>query len=105
MSNEEAEIYELLKRFPHHFVGVTDISKAVGSRRNYNEDRSWTLPLLRRMELEGVIESNSFGGYRLKRMPDETTSFKKALETPGMPLGDTAIITLSDVGEIRAEAV
>ena len=97
MSNEETEIYELLKRLPNRFVSVTDISRSVGPRKSFNEDRLWALPILRRMELEGWVEANPFGEYRRKPLADETTSFKKALETPGMPLGDTAIIALSDV--------
>ena len=50
-----------------------------------------------RMEMEGWVETNEAGEYRFKRRSDETTSFKQALETPGTPLGDTAIISLEDV--------
>ena len=57
------------------------------------------------MTIEGWIETNPRGDYRLKPRPDETTSFKKALESPWVPLGDTTIISLQDVTEKQAEAV
>jgi len=103
MSTEETEIYEFLKRFPHQFVSINDISKSVGMRKNFHEDRTWTLPVLRRMELEGWVESNAFGEYRVKAPSEDTTSFLKALETPGVALGDTTIITMPE-GKGKAKA-
>jgi hypothetical protein len=102
MSREETEIYEFLKRFPNQFVSVGDISKSVGSRRQFNEDRNWTLPVLRRMALHGWVEVSTFGEFRVTHQPEETTTFKKALETPGASLGDTAIICIDDIREKRA---
>ena len=49
------------------------------------------------MELDGTLESNDLGEYRIKKKANETTSFKKALKVPGMPLGDTTLISLDDV--------
>jgi hypothetical protein len=96
MNAEETEIYEFLKKFSNLFVSVNEISKNVGARKKFNEDRNWTLPILRRMEMEGWVEANPFGDYRLKRRPDDTTTFKRALSMPDVPLGDTAIITLEE---------
>jgi len=103
MTNEETEIYEFLKGSPNQFVSVTDISKKVGSRKSFNADRLWAHPIVRRMEMEGWLECNPFGDYRLKHQPDETTSFKQALETPGVSLGDTTIIALSDRQDGQSE--
>jgi len=96
---EQIEIYDFLKRFPQTFVSVAELSKHVGNRRRYNEDRTWARPILRRMEMEGWLESNSFGEYRLKRRPEDTETFLKAIKVPGMDLGDTTIIMSSDVKE------
>ena len=104
MTSEETEICTLLKRFPNQFVAVSDISKSVGPRRNFHQDRNWALPILRRMELDGWLEANSVGEFRLKHQADETTSFKVALATPGVPLGDTTIIILSQVSDDSANA-
>jgi hypothetical protein len=97
MSNEEAEIYEFLKRVSNRYLSVTEISQSVGPRKNFNRDRLWAQPVLRRMEMQGLVEANPFGDYRLKHQPDETTTFKTALDIPGMSLGDTTIISLRDV--------
>ena len=97
MTTEETEIYEFLKRFPNQFVSAGDVSKSVGSRKRLNDDRNWALPVLRRMEIEGWIESSPFGDFRVVHQPEETTTFKKALEMPGASLGDTAIICMKDV--------
>jgi hypothetical protein len=105
MSSEETEIYEFLKKCPHRFVPVDEIVQRNGANKDLGEDRNWVHAILRRMEIESWIEGNADGEYRLKARPDETTSFLKALETPGAPLGDTAIITLEDLADDRAEAV
>jgi len=99
MNAQETEIFDFLKRFPQLFVSVTEISKNVGNRKKFNEDRSWSRPFLRRMEMDGLLESNPFGEYRLKRPPDDTTTFKHALTVPGFSLGETAIITLDEAEE------
>jgi hypothetical protein len=97
MNAEEAEIYDFLKQFPNVFVSVIEISKCVGARRNYLTDRTWARPILRRMEMDGHLESSPSGDYRLKRDSGNTTTFLKALGQPNIALGDTTIICLDDV--------
>jgi hypothetical protein len=96
---EQIEIYDFLKKFPRQFVSVVEVSKHVGNRKRFKEDRNWARPVLRRMEMEGWLESNSFGEYRLQCRPEDTTTFKKAISMPGVELGDTAIILHSDEDE------
>ena len=105
MSTEENEILQFLQRFPNRYVSVTDISKCVGPRKNFNEDRYWAQPILRRLEMEGHVEASSFGDYRLKCTGEDTTRFLKALETPGVALGDTTIISLQDLQSNQAGSV
>jgi hypothetical protein len=106
MNAEEQEIYEFLKGFRDTFVSVTDISKRFGRGRKFEEDRNWARPVLRRMEMDGLLESNPFGEYRLlapAASPSSSSSssssvgFKQALKTPGVCLADTTIISLEDV--------
>src|SRR5262245_30043555 len=104
MTTYEKQIYEFLKRYPDQFVSINDISKSVGSGKNFHEDRAWALPLLRRMELEGWVESNAFGEFRLKATTEDTTTFLKALETPGVPLGDTTIVTFEEAKAAERKA-
>ncbi len=96
MNTEQTEIYEFLKTYSNVFVSALEISKRLGNRGRFHNDRNWARPVLRRMEMEGLIESNPFGEYRLKKRTDDTTSFKKALAMPGMSLGDTTIIALDE---------
>lgn len=97
MNAEETEIFDFLKQYPRVFVSVIEISKSVGSRRNFLMDKTWARPMLRRMEMEGVLESNPSGEYRLKDAGSDTTTFLKAMHNPDAMLGDTTIITLDDV--------
>lgn len=90
---DQIEIYDFLRKFPNLFVSVSEVSKNVGNRKRYNIDRNWARPILRRMEMEGWLEANSFGEYRVKRRLEENTTFKDAIKLAGMDLGDTAIIT------------
>ena len=104
MSTEERDIYELLKYQPHRYLSTVEIAHGVGPHKEFCRDRNWILAILRRMEVEGWVETNEAGEYRFKRRADETTTFKQALETPGAPLGDTAIISIEDVKDRRADA-
>jgi hypothetical protein len=100
---DQIEIYDFLKRFPNLFISVTEVSKNVGNRKRFNLDRYWARPLLRRLEMEGWVESNSFGEYRLKRREEDNTTFKEAIKIAGMDLGDTAII-MADKKETLPDA-
>ena len=97
MNTEENEIYEFLKTRGASYVSVIDISKALGRSRRFKEDRNWARPILRRMEVDGIVESNPYGEYRLKDAETEPTDFIEALRKPGVSLGDTTIIRIQDV--------
>jgi hypothetical protein len=94
MNTDEMEICELLKSFPGRYVSVADISRRLGSHGRFAQNRNWAAPFMRRMELDGVVESNQFGEYRLKAAAPVT--FKSALEKPDISLGDTTIIMLGE---------
>ena len=96
MNADELEIYDFLRGFSG-YVSVTEISKKLGKGRKFDLDRTWARPILRRMEMDDILESNPFGEYRL-RVPDPSdVSFKDALKNPGASLADTTIINLEDV--------
>jgi len=94
MSTEEKEIHDFLKLYPHLFITVAEISRQAGNHRRYAEDRGWARPILRRMEHEGLVESNSVGEYRVRLQATSDTAFLDALNKPGINLGDTTIIKL-----------
>lgn len=93
MTAEEKEIHDYLSRCPDRFVPAAEICQRAGTRTRYALDRNWAMPILRRMELDGWVESDQMGGYRLR--PKERRSFREALADPtAANLGDTAIIRL-----------
>jgi hypothetical protein len=94
MNADEKEIYDFLRTMRNEFVSVLEISKHVGAHKRYLQDRTWARPLLRRMEVEGLVESNPMGEYRIKPKSAADISFTKALLRPDAVLGDTTIICL-----------
>jgi len=97
MNADECEIYSFLKEHANVFMSVMEISRSVGRGRRYDHDKTWARPILRRMEIDGILEANPFGEYRLLAADPGTMHFKEALKKPGAPLGDTTIIKLDDV--------
>lgn len=96
MNAEESKIVEFLTTRPDIFVSATEISKFL-DRKKMELDRNWARPILRRMEMDGFLESNPFGEYRLVRGGEGDTDFKSAIRQPGISLGETTIIRLDDV--------
>ncbi len=100
MNADETAVHDFLMRYPGIYVTVTEISRRLGARRKFQKDRAWARPILRRMEMDGSLESNDCGEYRLKEKSDGTT-FKHALRLPGISLGDTTMISLDEeLGEV-----
>ena len=124
MNADEVRIIGFLNEFPDEFVSVIDVSRKLGKGRRYKEDRTWAAPIMRRMEMDGLLETNNVGDYRVrteyrdgkgqdkgstatatkastgtKATETKTIDFKQALKTPGVSLGDTTIIRISDVQE------
>jgi hypothetical protein len=102
MNADEKAVFEFLKNYPGTFVAVIEISRRLGVRRQFQKDRAWARPILRRMELDEILESNQCGEYRLKDQASGT-AFKTALKKPGIPLGDTTLISV-EADELTGES-
>ena len=102
MNADEVRIIDFLNESPGEFVPSTDVSKRLGKGRRFRDDRNWAAPIMRRMEVDGLLEADDSGNYRV-RMDEEVDKqpidFKQALKTPGVSLGDTTIIRITDVQE------
>lgn len=98
MSTEEKEILEFLGTFREVYVSVVEVSRRVGARGRFNADRTWARSVLMRMQRDGLLESNEYGEFRLRRKRVDT-DFLDALQEakPDVELGDTTIIRLHDV--------
>jgi hypothetical protein len=120
MNADEVRIIDFLSEFPDEFVSSTDVSKRLGKGRRFRDDRNWAAPIMRRMEMDGFLESNDSGSYRVRmdeppqkedkpgkqakqekqeKQEKQPIDFKQALKTPGVSLGDTTIIRITDVQE------
>lgn len=100
LNADEKEIYDFVKSFGDLFISVGEVSRRLGTRGRYQENRLWAKPLLLRMEVEGILESNPFGEFRSKDR-EVGTDFITAMEKPrpDIDLGDTTIIKLSNAQE------
>lgn len=96
MNAEETEILEFLQTREDAYVSVTDISKFLGRGHKFQKDRNWARPILRRMEIEGLLEANPYGEYRLKGATRQPNEFKAAIRNPGASLGDTTIVRIDN---------
>jgi hypothetical protein len=111
MNADEMRILEYLNESPSDFVSVVDVSKRLGKGRRFKDDKLWARPILRRLEMDGFLEVNDMGDYRIRDTDDhpkktqtkqtetKQIDFKQALKTPGVSLGDTTIIRIGDVQE------
>jgi len=86
MNADETAIYKFLQGYPGVFVSVTEISRRMGARRKFDEDRTWARPILRRMDLDGLLESNEVGEYRLRQKTGEPLPSKKPWASRAFPL-------------------
>src|SRR4030095_13776195 len=99
MTAEKYERYHYLNRTPGKFVSIYDIAKDLGSRRSFAANRDWAYECLHRLDNEGLVDKNEAGEYRVRdqHQPEDTTEFLRAIRSPGVSLGDTAIIRIEDV--------
>ena|SRR5579872_2986393 len=67
MNSDEKAIIDYLKSWTNSFVSGREISRKVGGKQRYEEDRGWIIPILARLVSEGIIESDYLGHFRLKR--------------------------------------
>ncbi len=65
MYHDEQDILEFLRKFDA-FVSPVEIAKRVGGKQRFKEDRDWAKPILYRLFMEGVLEADEYGHYRLR---------------------------------------
>ena len=76
MSYDEHDILDFLKKFEKTFVSPVEIAKRVGGRQRFMKDRDWARPILYRLFIEGSLEADEYGHYRLN--PDAKKKDKPA---------------------------
>jgi len=68
MDADEREIYQFLKSWGSQFIAAREICRRAGGKRRFQEEADWAKPALLRMTERGILESNSTGQFRIKRL-------------------------------------
>jgi hypothetical protein len=104
MGADETAIIEYLKTFPDQFVSGKQIALKATSRRRFDKEPGWALPVLLRMSREGVLEADSNGAYCLvpedkhKKHKDEHKLSKEAQEALEKAAATASAIDLPETG-------
>jgi len=69
--SDEIDVSLYLKGWPGQFVSLAQISRRAVSRKRYNRDPNWAVPVLTRMVEKGLIESDSGCHYRLETQQEK----------------------------------
>ena len=66
MDADERDICIYLKSWAGQFVHMTEISRRASSKRRYQKEPAWAVPVLNRLVEKGLIEADTTGHYRLR---------------------------------------
>ena len=66
MGTDEIQVFEFLKGSPNFAASAREIARRVGGRKRLQQDPDWIRPVLRRLMMDELIESDEAGDYRLK---------------------------------------
>jgi hypothetical protein len=72
MDADEREIYQFLKSWGSQFIAPREVCRRAGGKRRFQEEPEWAKPVLLRMGERGILESNSTGHFRIKRVPKKS---------------------------------
>src|SRR5215831_4794725 len=75
MDADEKDICEFLKSWQGQFVAVREICRRAGGKWRFKEDANWAVPVLQRLQEQGIVESDSTGHFRL--IPEKNRKDKK----------------------------
>ena len=91
MDADEREIYQFLKSWGSQFVAAREVCRRAGGKQRFQGEPEWAKPVLLRMVGRGILESNSTGHFRIKRLP------KKSADKHGISPGIAKILVESGV--------
>jgi hypothetical protein len=79
MDVDQTEICQFIKSWPEQFVSGKEICRRAGGKWRFREDAGWALPILKRMEESGIIESDIAGRFRLIQQAAPTSANQRRL--------------------------
>ena len=65
MDSTEIEIYNYLKSYPGQLISVLEVCRRAAGRKRYKRDPDWAVPVLARMQENGIVESENGTAFRL----------------------------------------
>ncbi len=77
---DETLICMYLKTCRGQFVSGREVSKRAGNRKRFRKDPEWALPILKRLVMKRVLESDPAGHYRY--IPQREKDRKKRWLSP-----------------------
>ena len=99
MDADERDIVTYLKTWSGQYVSAREIARRAASKKRYEKEPDWAVPVLGRLVDRGIIEADSRAHYRLfpeakKRKPKRWLSpeIKKLLEQTGEQFSEGAEI-------------
>jgi hypothetical protein len=66
MDTDEQLIAAYLKSWRGQFVSGREICRRAASKKRYQKNPSWAVPVLTRLVEKGILESDATGHYRLR---------------------------------------
>jgi len=90
MDADEKDILTYLKVWAGQFISAREIARKAASKKRYQNEPDWAVPVLGRLLEKGLVEADSMAHYRL--MPDSkkekpkrwiSPEIKKILEKTG----------------------
>jgi len=103
MDADERDIVTYLKAWPGLFVSGREIARRAASRKRFDKEPHWAVPVLARLVDTGVLESDSTAHFRLlpegkHRKTEKWVSpeIKKMLEAAGKEFSEGAEIDPPD---------
>ncbi len=64
-SDEDRDILDYLRTSPENFFSPREICRRAGGKQKFQENDRWALPVLSRMMMMKLIETNGNGHYRI----------------------------------------
>jgi hypothetical protein len=100
MDADERDIVTYLKTWSGQYVSAREIARRAASKKRFQQEPNWAVPVLGRLVEKGIIESDSMAHYRLlaeskKHKPKRWLSpeIKKILEQTGKEFSEGAEIS------------
>jgi hypothetical protein len=103
MDADEQDVVNYLKSWSGQYVSGREVARRAASKKRFQKEPDWAIPVLLRLVEKGVVESDSMAHYRMapeakRRKPKRWLSpeMQKILQDSGKEPGEAPEIDDSD---------